>query len=204
MHVYNLAIWVCFHQNLTCMFTLLFQSMNLPWFWAQCYIKSCFGALKFSWPSACHVFLKFLELLWFWCSIDSLLAPWFYKLAFETCCAMGLHVFSRNWAQEVEFWMVKSWIWALEFNLEIPDFCLLLEREMWRSSGEIELPVSCIDLQSAQAEECTLERRLESHARAGVKRPSSVNFEHPILLPFARAGDLPLERRPLLHVRSSG
>ena len=59
-------------------------------------------------------------------------------------------------------------------------------------------------LQSARAEYWELEQGHVSRDRAGVERPSSVDFTHPVLLQYARAGELTLERVPLLHVRSSG
>mgnify|MGYP003703562855 CR=1 FL=1 len=53
----------------------------------------------------------------------------------------------------------------------------------------------------ARAEACVLR---SSGRRAPVERPSSGDFTPPVHLQYARAGDLPLERVPLLHVRSSG
>ena len=90
---------------------------------------------------------------------------------------------------------------AWRCNLEFPDFALPLERGNWRSSVESEHPVfalHCFTVRSsggagARAESCL---KLE--------RAASGDFTHPVLLQYTRAGELTLERVPLLHDRASG
>ena len=115
-------------------------------------------------------------------------------------------MFSGNSAQEVEFWVVKTWFLAWRYNLGFPDFALPLERGLVTLERGIRASSIFLNtvLQSARAEDWALERRHVSQARAGGERPSSGDFPHPVLLQYARAGYLTLERVPLLHDRSSG
>ena len=62
---------------------------------------------------------------------------WIHKLSFETCYTLNLVLFSRIWAQEVEFGVVEYLGWAWEANLEIPDLASSLERRIPRSSEHL-------------------------------------------------------------------
>ena len=46
----------------------------------------------------------------------------FTKLIYKICCSMSFQVFSKKWAQKVEFWTVECLVWAWEANMEILDF----------------------------------------------------------------------------------
>ena len=94
---------------------------------------------------------------------------------------------------------------SLEVQSGISKFCtparagiVTLERGIQASS----ISLHCFTVRSSVG--WALERRHVSHDRAGIKRPSSGDFTHPVLLQYARAGKLTLERVPLLHDRSSG
>ena len=87
---------------------------------------------------------------------------------------------------------------SLEVQSGIPRFCTsaradkcTLERRIRASS----ISLHCFAVRSsgglgARAESCV-------SARVGVERPSSGDFTHPVLLQYARAGYLTLERVPL-------
>ena len=62
---------------------------------------------------------------------------WIHKLSFETCYTLNLVMFSRIWAQEVEFGVVECLVWAWEADLEIPDLASSLERRIPRSSEHL-------------------------------------------------------------------
>ena len=62
---------------------------------------------------------------------------WIHKLSFETCYTLNLMMFSRIWAQEVEFGVVECLVWAWEADLGIPDLASSLERRIPRSSEHL-------------------------------------------------------------------
>ena len=80
---------------------------------------------------------------------------------------------------------------AWRCNLGFPDFALPLERGL----VTLERGIRASSIFSALFYG-PLERRHVSHDRAGVERPSSGDFTHPVLLQYARAGKLTLERVP--------
>ena len=147
----------------------------LIWFWKE--MSSFEQALELQFGlKLIHACLNVVLENGFECGFNWLtFGAWIHKLSFETCYTLNLVMFSRIWAQEVEFGVVECLVWAWEADLEIPDLASSLERRIPRSSEHL-----CPGLRS-------------SDHRATIARKISASSTFTVLQ-TARAKDSSLER----------
>ena len=158
MHVHLLVI---LHEFI--MFLKKWVYLNKLWRLNLVWIHACLHVL--------HILENGFEYGFNWLTFGA----WIHKLSFETCYTLNLMMFSRIWAQEVEFGVVECLVWAWEANLEIPDLASSLERRIPRSSEHL-----CPGLRS-------------SDHRATIARKISASSTFTVLQ-TARAKDSSLER----------
>ena len=146
------------------------------------------------------VFILFMKLVWNWVWIKH---PWALISQIELWTMLFyvfINVFQKMGPRGLVLMHLNMSL-SLEVQSGIPRFCtyaragnLALERIIRASS----ISLHCFTVRSSGG----LGARAESCLK--LERASSGDFTHPVLLQYARAGKLTLERVPLLHDRSSG